>query len=110
MTAHFFLVIVDVFFFLGSSTFWWTFEGLHYEHRPASTIVSDIEQRTMSTSARGATSALSMGPSAGYTSNLTVSMFSKVFMLLNVISIFIILVTSSSHVHIFVVTNLLLFF
>ena len=64
----------------------------------------------MSTSARGATSALSMGPSAKYTSNLTVSMFSKVFMLLNMIRMFIIVATSSSHVHIFVIMNLLLFF
>ena len=54
----------------------------------------------MSSSARVAAGALSMGPSAGYTSNLTVSMFSKVFVLLNMISMFIILGTSSSHVHI----------
>jgi len=37
-------------------------------------------------------------------------MFSKVFVLLKMISMFIIVATSSSHVHIFVVTNLLLFF
>jgi hypothetical protein len=43
-------------------------EGLHCEHRPASTVVCDIEQRTMSTSVRGAASALSMGPSAEYNS------------------------------------------
>jgi hypothetical protein len=53
---------------------------------------------------------LKHGPSAGYTSNLTVSIFSKVFVLLNMISMFIIVATSSLHVHIFVVTNLLLFF
>jgi hypothetical protein len=64
----------------------------------------------MLTSARGAAGALSMDPSARYTSNFTVSMFSKVFVLLNMISMFIILASSSSHVHIFVVTNLLLFF
>jgi hypothetical protein len=39
-TARFFLVTADIlFFFLGSSTFRWTFEGLHCEHRPASTVV-----------------------------------------------------------------------
>ena len=43
------------------------FVGLHYEHRPASTVVHDFEQRTMSTSANGASDALGMGPSAGYT-------------------------------------------
>jgi hypothetical protein len=64
----------------------------------------------MSTSARGAAGALSMGPSTGYASNLTVSMFSKVFMLLNMINMFIIVATSTSHVHIFAITNLLLFF
>jgi hypothetical protein len=57
----------------------------------------------------GVTSALSMDPSTGYTSNLIVSIFSKVFVLLNMISMFIIVATSSSHMHIFVVTNLLLF-
>ena len=64
----------------------------------------------MSTSAHVAAGALSMGPSAGYTSNLTVSMFSKVFVLLNMISMFIIVATSSSHGHIFIVMNLPLFF
>jgi hypothetical protein len=110
VTARFFLVTVDVFFFLGSSTSQWTFEGLHYEHHSASIVVRDIEQRTTSTSMRGATGALSMDPSIGYTFNFTVSMFSKVFVLLNMISMFIIVATSSTHVHIFIVTNLLLFF
>ena len=61
---------------------WWTFEGLHYEHHLASTMVHDIEELTMSTSAHGATGALSMGLSAEYISNLTISIFSKVFVLL----------------------------
>ena len=64
----------------------------------------------MSTRVIEATGALNMGPSTGYTSNLTVSMFNKVFVLLNMISMFIIVATSSSHVHIFVVMNLLFFF
>ena len=62
----------------------------------------------MLTRVNGATGALSTGPSAGYTSNLIIFKFNKVFVLLNMISMFIIVATSSSHVHIFVVTNLLL--
>ena len=63
----------------------------------------------MSTRVNGATGALSMGPSAGYTSNLTVFKFSKVLVLLNMINMFIIVAINSSHVHIFIVMNLLLF-
>jgi hypothetical protein len=43
--------------------------------------------------AHGATRSLSMGPSAKYISDLTISIFSKVFMLFNMISIFIIVAT-----------------
>jgi hypothetical protein len=39
---------------------------LHDDHLPASTMVHDFEQRTMATSANGASDALGMGPSAGY--------------------------------------------
>jgi hypothetical protein len=88
------------------SSSWWTFEGLHCKHRLASTVVLSTEQRTTSTSAHGATSALSMGPSAGYISNLTISIFIKVFVQLNMISMFTIVCTSSSHVHM-LVKNLL---
>ena len=42
------------------------FVGLHCEHRPTPTVVRDFEQRTMSTSANGASDALGMGPSSGY--------------------------------------------
>jgi hypothetical protein len=61
--GSFFLVTVDIFFFffLGSSNSWWMFEGLHCEHRLASTVVHDIEQHTMSTSVRGATGAFEHG-------------------------------------------------
>jgi len=85
-------------------------EGLHCEHLSASTVVLDFEQHTMTTRVNRATSALSMGPSAGYICNLTVSTFSKVFMILNMINMLIIVATGSSHVHILVVTNLLLHF
>ena len=36
------------------------FVGLHCEHLPASTVVRDFEQRTMSTSANAASNALGM--------------------------------------------------
>jgi hypothetical protein len=52
------------------SSSWWPFVGLHYEHLPTSTVVHDFEQRTMS-STNGASDALNMGPSAGYTSRET---------------------------------------
>jgi hypothetical protein len=41
-------------------------QELHCDHLPASTAVHDFEQRTMATSANGASDALGMGPSAGY--------------------------------------------
>jgi hypothetical protein len=97
VTARFFLMTTDIFFFFhGLSTSQWMYEGLHCKHRPASTVVRDIEQRTMLTSVHGAAGALSMGPSTGYASNLTISMFSKVFILLNMISMFIIVATCST--------------
>lgn len=40
--------------------------GLHYEHRPASTMVYNFVQHTMSTSVNRAVNVLGMGPSAGY--------------------------------------------
>ena len=54
------------------------FVELHCEHRSAPTVVHDFEQRTMSTSANGASDALGMGPSAGYSliSVITVFLYS----------------------------------
>jgi hypothetical protein len=72
------------------------------EHRPASTMVRNIEQRTMSTCAIEHADALSMSSSARYISNLTISIFSMIFVLLNIISMFIVVVIGSSHVHMFV--------
>ena len=75
-------------------------------------MVRDFEQLTMSGS--GATGALSMGPSAGYISilklvkfNLFSAMISMMF-----INIFVANLSSSkiTHVHIFVIRNLLIFF
>jgi hypothetical protein len=39
---------------------------LHCDHLPASTAVHDFEQRTIATSANGASDALGMGPSTWY--------------------------------------------
>ena len=85
------------------------FVGLHCEHLPASTVVLNFEQRTMS-SANGASDALGMGPSAGYS-------------LISVITVFCILTVSISmsfmhavafirniHMHIYAVTNLLMLY
>ena len=59
------------------------FVGLHCEHLRASTVVRDFEQHTISTSANGASDALDMGPSAGYS-------------LISVITVFCILTVSIS--------------
>ena len=87
-----------------------SFVGLHYEHLPASTVVRDFEQRTMSTSANEASDALGMGPSAGY----------SLIYLITVICVFTVFICMSSlhavsfvrdiHMHIYVVTNLLMLF
>ena len=50
----------------GSSSFWWPFVGLHYEHLPASTVVCYFKQHTILTTANGAASAFGTGPSSGY--------------------------------------------
>jgi len=113
-TARFFLVTADVFsfFFLGSSISRWTFEGLHCEHRPASIVVCYIEQHTMSTRVNGATGALSMGPSAGYISIFELVKFNLIFVMIGMLFMNILTANLSSskitHVHMFVITFLLL--
>ena len=87
-----------------------TFVGLHCEHRPASTVVHDFEQRTMSTSANGASDALGMEPCVGY----------SLIYLITVIYVFTVFISMSSlhavefvrniHMHIYVATNLLIFY
>ena len=86
------------------------FVGLHCEHRLASTVVHDFEQRTMSTSANEASDALGMGPSAGY----------SLIFLITVICAFIIFICMSSlhavafvrdiHMHIYAIMNLLMLY
>ena len=75
-------------------------------------VVHDFEQLTMSGS--GATGALSMGPSAGYISILKLVKFNLFFAMISMmfINIFAANLSSSkiTHVHIFDITNLLIFF
>jgi hypothetical protein len=90
----------------------WTFEGRHYMYLPTPTVVHDFEQLTMSGSR--ATGALSMGPSAGYISILKLVKFNLFFVMINMmfINIFVANMRSSkiTHVHIFFIIILLLFF
>ena len=85
------------------------FVGLHYEHRPASTVVRDFEQRTMSTSANGASDALSMGPSAGYILISVVAVLAAiVFVCMS--SLYTVVFIREIHLHIYAITNLLMLF
>lgn len=95
-----------------SSSSWWTLVGLHCICLPASTELRDFEQLTV-TRGNGATNALSMGPFAGYN---FISEFVKFNLILLIISMFILHVLYNvvssrvSHMHIYVITNMLLFF
>ena len=83
------------------------FMGLHCEHRPAPTVVHDFEQRAMSTSAIGASDALSMGPSAGYSliSVITV-LIAIVFVCIS--SLHAVVFIREIHMHIYAIMNLLM--
>ena len=78
--------------------------GLHCKHLPASTVVHDFKQRTMS-GANGASDALGMGPSSGYTTVLCVLTVSIGMSYLHAVAF-----VSDIHMHIYVVTNLLMFY
>ena len=83
--------------------------GLHCEHRPASTVVRDFEQRIMSTSANGASDVLGMGPSARYIliSVITVLVFT-VFICMS--SLHAVAFVRDIRMHIYAVTNLLMLY
>ena len=85
------------------------FMGLHYEYRPAPTVVRDFEQRTISTSANGASDTLGMGPSAGYIliSVITVLAFT-VFICMSYLHA--VAFVSDIHIRIYVITKLLMFY
>ena len=86
------------------------FVGLHCEHRPTSTVVHNFEQRTMSTSANGASDALDMGPSAVYNliSVITVLCAFTVFICMS--SLQAVAFIRDIHMHIYAVTNLLMLY
>ena len=86
------------------------FVGLHCEHRPAPTVVHDFEQRTMSTSANGASDALGMGPFAGYNliSMITVLCAFTVFICMS--SLHDVAFVRDIRMHIYAITNLLMLY
>ena len=86
------------------------FMGLHCEHRPTSTVVRDFEQRTVSTSANGASNALGMGPSAGYNLNSVFTAFCVLTVSICMSYLHVVALVSDIHMHIYVVTNLLMFY
>ena len=84
------------------------FVGLHCEYLPASTVVRDFEQRTMSTSANGAFDTLGMGPSAGYSLISVISVLYVFTVFISMSSLHVVVFIRNIHIH--VVTNLLMLF
>ena len=72
---------------------------------PASTVVHNFEQRTMSTSANGASDALGMGPSAGYSLISVISVLYVFTVFTSMSSLYAIVFIRNIHMHIYVVTN-----
>ena len=86
------------------------FVGLYCEHLPASTVIRDFEQCTMSTNANGASDALGMGPFAGYNpiSMITVLYAFTVFIYMSCLHA--VAFVNDVHMHIYVITNLLMLY
>jgi hypothetical protein len=78
-----------------------SFEGLHCVHLPASTVYDYIEHTHELSRVNGATNALSIGPSVGYT------MF---FVFVHVLLLFTAYASSHTHMHIHVITYITLVF
>jgi hypothetical protein len=83
--------------------------GLHDEHLPASTVVHDFEQCPMS-GANGASDALGMGPCSGYIRNSLFIILCVLTVLIGMSFLHVVASVSDIHMHIYVVTNLLLFY
>jgi hypothetical protein len=83
--------------------------GLHGEPLPASTVVYDFEQCTMS-GANGAFDALGMGPSSGYIHNSLFIVLCVLTVSIGMSFLHVVASVSDIHMHIYVVTNLLLFY
>ena len=83
--------------------------GLHCEHLPASTVVHDFEQRTMS-SANGASVAFGMGPLAGYNLNSLITVLYVLTVSIGMSYLHAVALVSDIHMHIYVIMNLLMFY
>jgi hypothetical protein len=77
------------------------FEGLHFVHLPASTVYDYIEHTHEMSRLNGATDALSIGPSAWY------NLF---FVFVHILLLFTAYVSSDTHMHIHVVTYIVVIF
>ena len=94
------------------------FVGLHCEHLPVSTAVHDFEQRTISTSANGASDslgmgpsdALGMGPSAGYSLIFLITVICAFTVSICMSPLHAVAFVRDIHMHIYVVTNLLMLY
>ena len=83
--------------------------GLHCEHLAASTVVHDFEQRTMS-GVNGDSDALGMGPSAGYTLNSVITVLCVLTVSISMSYLHAVAFVRDIHMHIYVITNLLIFY
>ena len=86
------------------------FAGLHCEHRPASTVVHDFEQRTMSTSANGASDVLGMGPSARYILISVITVFCVLTVSICMSCLHAVAFVRDIHMHMYAITNLLMLY
>ena len=84
--------------------------GLHCEHLPVSTAVHDFEQRTISTSANGASDALGMGPSAGFNLISVITAIYVFTVTICMLSMHAVAFIRNIHVHIYVIINLLMLY
>ena len=73
-------------------------------------MVHDFEQRTMSTSANGASDALDMGPSTGYSLISVISVLCVFTVFTSMSSLHAVVFIKNIHMHIYIVTNLLMLF
>ena len=64
----------------------------------------------MSTSANGASDALDMGPSAGYTLNFLITVLCVLTVSIGMSYLHAVAFVSDIHMHIYIVTNLLMFY
>ena len=73
--------------------------GLHCEHLPTSTVVHDFKQRTMS-DVNGASDALGMGPSAGYTLKSLITVLCVLTVSIDMSCLHAVAFVSDIHIHI----------